>query len=120
MRPPRHRFSEEVRETARGMASRMARDGTVPATPEELDAWIAAAPDAREPLERGGFGRDFTSDDLLPLLHVFAATAGGAAPPVAPVRTTSWNRWILALVLLAVVAVLIALAVGESGAMRGR
>ncbi|MEW5927963.1 MAG: hypothetical protein AB1941_10780 [Gemmatimonadota bacterium] len=98
----------------------MVREGSVPSTPEELDAWIAGAPDAREPLERGGYGRDFAADDLLPLLHVFAAQAGGAAPSVAQARTTSWNRWALAVALLAVVVVLIALAVSGSGASPGR
>lgn len=120
MRPPRHRFSEEVRETTRVMASRMAREGAVPETPEELEAWIAASPDAREPLERGGYGRDFTADDLLPLLHVFAAKAGGAAPSVAQARTTSWNRWALGVALLAVVVVLIALMVSGTGPAPGR
>lgn len=120
MRPPRHRFSEEVREATRGMASRMVREGSVPETPEQLDAWIAASPDAREPLERGGYGRDFTADDLLPLLHVFAAQAGAAAPSVAQLRTTSWNRWALGVALLAIVVVLIALAVSGSGSSPGR
>ena len=120
MRPPRHRFSEEVRETTRGMASRMVGQGAVPATPEELDAWIAGVPEAREPLQRGGYGRDFTAEDLLPLLHVFAASAGGSAPSTVQVRTASWNRWALGLVLLAVVVVLIAIAVSGSGSSPGR
>ncbi len=112
MRPPRHRFSEEVRETTRSMAARMARDGTVPATPEELDAWIARTPDAREPLERGGLGRDFTSDDLLPLLHVFAGTTGAVARPTVPTKAPSLGRWILGLLLLVALGVLFALMAG--------
>jgi len=112
MRPPRHRFSEEVRETTRSMAARMARDGTVPATPEELDAYIARTPDAREPLERGGLGRDFTSDDLLPLLHVFAGTTGAVARPTVPTKAPSLGRWVLGLLLLVALGVLFALMAG--------
>ncbi|HEU0080296.1 MAG TPA: hypothetical protein VFQ76_21795 [Longimicrobiaceae bacterium] len=112
MRPPRHRFSDEVRSTAREMAARMARDGTVPETPEELDAWIAAAPDARASLERGGYGRDFTPDDLLPLLHVFAERGGPAARPTVPAKAPSLGRWVLGLLLLVALGVAFALLAG--------
>ena len=111
MRPPRHRFSDDVRDTAREMAARMARDGIVPDTPEELDAWIAAAPETRAALERGGWGREFTSDDLLPLLHVFAGT-GGAARPVVPTKAPSMGRLILGLLILIAVGVAFALLAG--------
>ena len=115
MRPPRHRFSDEVRSTTREMASRMAREGSVPDTQEELDAWISAAPEAREPLVRGGYGRDFGADDLLPLLHVFAGRSEGPARPAVPPARTSRSLVLPALVFLAVlVVVAVAVWVGVS------
>jgi ferric-dicitrate binding protein FerR (iron transport regulator) len=94
------------------MAAHMARGGTVPETPEALDAWIAATPDARAALERDGYGRDFTSEDLLPLLHVFAGTNGAAARPTVPTKAPSLGRLILGLLLLVAVGVVFALLAG--------
>jgi hypothetical protein len=109
MRPPRYRFPDEVRSTARAMASRMVKEGTLPETDEELEAWIAARPDVREPLERGGYGPKFGANDLLPLIHVFAGAAGGAAPRTADVPAKAGpGRWIA---LAAVVVLAIVLAV---------
>ena len=79
MRPPRFRFSEEVRSTTRSMAARMVREGTVAGSPAELDAWTAERAEVREPLERGGYGTEFTAEDLFPLLEVFVVQAGGTA-----------------------------------------
>ena len=111
MRPPRHRFSDDVRTTAREMAARMARDGNVPETPEALDAWIAAEPGTRAALERGGWGREFTSDDLLPLLHVFAGTEP-TARSVVPTKAPSMGRLILGILLLIAVGAAFALLAG--------
>lgn len=107
MRPPRFRFPDEVRSTTRSMAATMVREGTVAGSPGELDAWIAARPEVREPLERGGYGSDFTAEDQFPLLEVFLAKEGFSAPaahaPPAPAR----GRWVLwgALAVAAVVVV---------------
>jgi hypothetical protein len=107
MRPPRYQFPNEVRETTRAMASRMVGDGTIARTPEELDAWIARAPDARGPLENGGYGREFTADDLFPLLQVFVTQAGGPAPtPDASPRPSS-RPFLVAAVLAAVVILVV-------------
>ncbi|MEX2583175.1 MAG: hypothetical protein WD766_07865 [Gemmatimonadota bacterium] len=84
MRPPRHRFSDEVRSTTRAIASRMKAEGSVTGTPEELDEWIAREPDIRASLERGGYGRVFTSHDLLPLLHARAGTPEEPREGLAP------------------------------------
>lgn len=107
MRPPRFQFPNEVRSTTRAMASRMVADGTIARTPEELDAWIARAPDVREPLENGGYGREFTADDLYPLLQVFVTQAGGPAPtPDAPPRR-SGRPFLVAAALAAVVLLVV-------------
>lgn len=112
MRPPRYRFPEHVRETTRAMAARMVREGTIPRTPEELDAWIRQAPDAQESLERGGFGTAFTSADLLPLLEVFVVKAGGPAPKVdaPPPAQRRRGPLVLAVVIALAVAALVILA----------
>ncbi len=112
MRPPRYRFPDEVRDTTRAIASRMVREGTIAGTPEELDAWISQAPEVRQPLENGGFGREFTSHDLFPLLQVFVAQAGGPPPkPDAPPRP-SRRPWLVgALVLVLVFLVLAAVVI---------
>lgn len=108
MRPPRYHFPDEVRSTTRDMAHRMVSDDTVARSPEELDAWIAQAPDARESLVRGGFGTRFTSADLFPLLEVFVAKAGGVAPARAAVPARGgWNPWVVGLFVLVAVAVLV-------------
>ena len=112
MRPPRYRFPNEVRETTRTIASRMVGGGDIARTPQELEAWISGAPDVRESLERGGYGREFTADDLFPLLEVFVVKAGGPAPaPDAPPRS-SRRAWQVALaaVLLVVVLVVVVIA----------
>jgi hypothetical protein len=106
MRPPRYQFPNEVRETTRTMASRMVGEGTIARTPEELDAWIAQAPDARGPLENGGYGREFTAADLFPLLQVFVTQAGGPAPtPDAPPRPS--RRPLLVAAALAVIILVV-------------
>ena len=109
MRAPRYRFPDEVRSTTRAMASRMVHDGTIARTPEELDAWIAREGGVREPLERGGYGTAFTAHDLLPLLHVFVAKAGGPAPRAdepAPSPSGGRNR-VVGLVLVLIAALLL-------------
>lgn len=119
MRAPRYRFPEEVRSTTRAMASRMVDDGAIPRTPEELDAWIAGAPEVRGPLEKGGYGTAFTSADLLPLLDVFVVQAGGPprepdAPPPSASRKVPMAGLLLA---VGVMLLLLLLAVG-AGAFR--
>lgn len=109
MRPPRYRFPNEVRETTRTIATRMVGDGDVAQTPRDLEAWIAGAPEMRESLERGGYGQEFTADDLFPLLQVLVVKAGGPAPePEAPARssTRAWQVG-LAAVLLVVVIIMV-------------
>ena len=115
MRPPRFRFSEEVRSTTRSIAARMVREGTVAGSPAELDAWTAGRPEVREPLERGGYGTEFTAEDLFPLLEVFVVQAGGAArapdvPAGAPRRPWMWAA-------AAGVGILLVLAALASGAL---
>ena len=112
MRPPRYRFPNEVRDTTRAAASRMVRDGEIARTPDDLAAWIARTPEAREPLENGGYGSEFTAEDLFPLLQVFVAQAGGAAAePEAPPRR-SGPPWRMGLVLVLLVLLLVALVIG--------
>jgi hypothetical protein len=111
MRPPRFRFPNEVRETTRTIASRMVGDGSIARTPEELEGWIAGAPDVRQSLERGGYGQEFTAEDLFPLLEVFIVQAGGPArvPDTPPGASMPWSR--VALILLVIVLMMAALAV---------
>jgi hypothetical protein len=111
MRPPRFRFPDEVRSTTRVMASRMVRDGTVPQTPEELDAWIAGEPDVREPLVHGGYGDRFNAEDLFPLLQGSVQKAGGPPPEAAVAPPASGRRWPVGLLIALVVAVLLLVAV---------
>lgn len=107
MRPPRFRFPDEVRNTTRTIASRMVREGTIAQTPEELDAWISQAPEVRESLENGGFGREFTSHDVFPLLQVFVVQAGGPAPkPEAPPRRSK-RPWLVGALVLVLVLLLL-------------
>ena len=112
MRPPRYQFPNEVRETTRAMAARMVGDGTIAQTPEELDAWIARSPDARGPLENGGYGQEFTADDLFPLLQVFVVRAGGPAPEPDPPPRSSGRAWRVGLVVAVLVALVVALVIG--------
>lgn len=108
MRPPRYHFPDEVRSTTRDMAHRMVDEGTVARSPEELDAWIAQAPDARESLVRGGYGTHFGAADLLPLLEMAVTRAGGVAPARAAVPARGgWNPWVVGLLMLVAVAVLV-------------
>lgn len=110
MRPPRYHFPDEVRSATREMAARTVRAGTVARTPEELEAWIAQAPDLREPLEDGGYTTEFTAGDLLPLYEVMVEKAGGpprveaAAPP-----STRWGVGKLAAIALAIAVIVVAL-----------
>ncbi|MBW3655400.1 MAG: hypothetical protein KY444_04790 [Gemmatimonadetes bacterium] len=80
-------------------------------TPEELDAWIAQAPDVREPLEDGGYTTEFTAGDLFPLYEVMVEKAGGPAPRAAAAAppSTRWSVGMLAAVALAIAAVIVAL-----------
>lgn len=114
MRAPRYRFPEEVRSATRAMASRMVHEGTIPRTPEELDAWVADAPEVRAPLEKGGYGTAFASADLLPLLDVFVAQAGGPPPePDAPPTRASRKVPVAGLLLaIGVMLLLLFLALG--------
>jgi hypothetical protein len=111
MRPPRYRFPHEVRETTRAMASRMVREGTIARTPEELDAWISRTPEARQSLESGGFGSEFTSHDLLPLLEVFVVQAGGSAPKPEAAPRPSRRPWLVGALVLLLVFLVLAVAI---------
>lgn len=113
MRAPRYRFPDQVRTTARAIASRMVQDGAIAQTPEQLDTWVAERPDIREALERGGYNTAFTSHDLFPLLQVFIEQAGGTNPSVdVPTRSSS-HRLIVGLALgLLLVLLLVALVTG--------
>lgn len=111
MRGPRYQFPNEVRSTTRAMAVRMVQSGQPAETPEQLEEWISRDGDARETLEDGGYGTEFTAHDLFPLLQVFITQAGGAAPATEPPPHTR-PRWLLgagALLCLVAVAAAIAL-----------
>lgn len=114
MRGPRYRFPEGVRSAARSMATRMVREENVAATPEELDGWIAERDEVREPLVEGGYGTAFTAGDLLPLLHVFVAQAGGRVPSLEEAPPPPGRRpWVLPLAIalaIGIAAVLLVLA----------
>lgn len=107
MRPPRYRFPDEVRSAIRTIATRMVQDGNIARTPEELEEWVAREPAIRETLEDGGYGEEFTAEDMLPLVHVFVVQAGGpdlnapAAPPPKP------NRWLIPVVIAVIVLVFV-------------
>jgi hypothetical protein len=111
MRPPRYHFPDEVRTATREMAARSVRAGTIAHTPEELDAWIARAPDVREPLEHGGYTTEFTAADLFPLYAVMVEKAGGpspgAAPDVPPLARWSAGKLLAIAVAIAVVVALV-------------
>ncbi|MBV9772496.1 MAG: hypothetical protein JO040_01015 [Gemmatimonadetes bacterium] len=108
MRPPRYRFPDQVRTITRSMAARMVHDGAVATTPEELDAWVASAPDTRAALRRGGYGAAFTAHDLFPLFQVFVAEAEGSRGSAGSPQGSSQKRWLVALLVLLVVVLLVA------------
>jgi len=105
MRGPRYRFPEIVRSTTRGMAETMKREDSIARTPEELDAWVSQRPEILASLEKGGYGRAFNADDLLPLLHVMIGPGHLAPAPEANSAQSSshlvWGGAILALLLFA-------------------
>ena len=96
------------------MASRMVRDASVPDTPDQLDAWIAAEPETHQTMREGGYGTEFTAADLLPLLAVFVEQAGGRAAPTSaePAPRTAVGRWRPVAVIAVVVLLAAALALG--------
>jgi hypothetical protein len=110
-RAPRYRFPDRVRSTTRDMASEMVRDGTVPETSEQLEAWIAGTPGARGALEAGGYGTRFGAQDLLPLLHGFVEREGGVTPGETP-RGAGRGRFLVLGAALVILALLIVLAAG--------
>jgi hypothetical protein len=106
MRDPRYRFSDNVRSATRAIALRMIHAETVASSSEELHAWIMRTEDLREKLTIGGYGSDFSSDDLFPLFQSFVAKA--TAPVSRPKVASAWRvRWIVIAVVATVVAVLI-------------
>lgn len=111
MRAPRYRFPEEVRSATRTIATQMTRDGTVATTPEELDAWLARAPEIRAVYEQGGYGTAFTAADVLPLLEVFVAQRETPTPRAAAKRRRIAVRWWVLLAFAAVAAALLLVSV---------
>jgi hypothetical protein len=109
MRAPRFRFPDEVRSTTRDIASRMLLEGTVPATPEELDEWITRRPEVREPLKAGGYDTAFSAEDLFPLLQVFVGRAEGPSQGTVAARRSFDRRWLVGGLLLLLLVVLIAI-----------
>lgn len=109
MRAPRYRFPDEVRTATRGIASRMVADGTCADSPEQLDAWLAAAPEVRETLERGGYGTAFTAQDLFPLLQVFMTPRAESPGPAVRAVTPSRRWWLIGLFLLLLVVLVVVL-----------
>lgn len=113
MRDPRYRFSDDVRATTRAIALRMVHAGTIAASPEELEAWIARTDDVRERLTSGGYGSEFVADDLFPLFQSFVAKATAAAATRAPARA-GLPRWVRIGAIVVGVAVLVGLIVAAS------
>lgn len=74
----------------RAIALRMVHAGTVAASPEALEAWIAKTDDLRERLRDAGYGSGFAASDLFPLFHAYVEKATAAAPP--PPRRMSFTR----------------------------
>lgn len=58
----------------------MVETGTVAATPEAMDDWLAGAPELRQELVEGGYGTAFSAADLHPLLLVMVQHSGGHVP----------------------------------------
>lgn len=112
MRPPRHRFSNDVRATTRAIASRIGESGEV-ASAAQLEAWIARNDDVRERLTRQGYGTAFNAEDLFPLFEALVAKASGGVPRGAPKgspRSGTWLRWVILAVLAIAVVVVVVLA----------
>lgn len=110
MRPPRFRFPDDVRSATRIISSRMSEEGTVAASPADLDEWLSRNPELQERLVSGGYGTDFTADDLYPLLIVFMGGAPASSTTPLATSTASKSRWIvLALLALAVLVITFAL-----------
>lgn len=111
MRGPRYQFPNEVRSATRALAARMVQGGQVAETPAQLEEWIAREGEVRETLEDGGYGTEFTADDLFPLLQVFITQAGGPAPVTEPParRYPLWLPGLGALLAVALAAAAIAL-----------
>jgi hypothetical protein len=66
----------------------MVQQGTIVQTPEQLDTWILEEAAVREVLERGGYRKAFTAQDLFPLLEVPIEQAGGPPRPAEPLSPT--------------------------------
>lgn len=113
-RPPRYRFPNEVRDATREAASRMMRDGTVVTTPEELETWLAGAPEVRASLESGGYGTAFDENDLFPLLQAMTGQQQVPASTPTPDRLSSpaFGRWVATGVILIVIIVVVLIALG--------
>ena len=105
MRGPRYRFSDAVRASTRALALRMIHSGNVAVSSQELAQAIERTEDLRAKLVAGGYGTQFTAEDLYPLYE----GAVSRATNVAPARTASPSKkwpWVLAAaVIVAVVAV---------------
>lgn len=115
-RPPRYRFPNEVRDATREAASRMMAAGMVATTPEELEAWLAQAPELRATLEKGGYGTEFDATELFPLLQAMTGQEPESTPAITPDRapaSPSFGQWvaICGALVLVIVVVLIALGV---------
>lgn len=84
----------------------MIHAGTVAASAEELEAWIAGTNDVRERLTNEGYGSAFTAEDLFPLFQGFVARATAAAPSGGNAGRAKW-LWIGVTVVIAIVVVVI-------------
>ena len=83
----------------------MVHAGTVAGSPEELEAWIARTDDIRERLTAGGYGSEFTADDLYPLFQGSVARATAAAPSASR-SGAGRSRWLwIGLIVIVVVAI---------------
>lgn len=113
MRAPRHRFSDEVRETTRSIAAEMVREGTVAQTPDQLEEWISRRPGVKQTLEKDGYDTAFTAHDLFPLLQAFTGQAASREVPTDTPSRFSRPAWAAGLALL--LAILIGLLIGMLG-----
>jgi hypothetical protein len=109
MREPRYRFSDAIRATTRAIALRMMHAGEIAASPQELREWIDRTEDVRERLAVGGYGQEFSADDLFPLFQgaVARATAAkaGEAKPDSPRRFPMRMMVIVAAIVVAVIVI---------------